>query len=169
MKKWENYPLGDQEPDFDPEEGSYIVGANSVLRVSFRNLAATEGGNRAGVKEFHALREELEEGASRAEWVTTNDISDIVRVICMWAGFKEWDIEDTGARLPQRIVANPGEAYLDVIKTVAEGIGFNFYMADPKPDGEPIDSIGVPTFRKSRVISDDTEAELKALREGHPG
>lgn len=177
MRVYESYPSGPQRTPLDPAypatESSpvtYHVGPNSVLRISFRKLHKVEAGEnfRAGVQEMHGLVELLEEAGSLpgTEWVTVKDVSDIVRIICQWAGFKEWDIQDTGSKLVHRIITDPTKAYADIIKQVAEGVGFEFFMADPSPDGSPVDSLGgslgIPTFRKSQVV---LTAEEKAIME----
>jgi hypothetical protein len=166
---YENYPAGQQRTPFDPEEANYIVGPKSTLRLSFRGLHATEGGYRAGVKKLFGLYETLEGGGIKAQWVTTEDIADVVRTLCQWAGFKEWDIPDTGIRLPVRLICNPAETYLDVINKLIEGFGnsFSFFMADPSPDGNSFaggsiegvgGSLGVPTFRKNNTTTNDVES-----------
>lgn len=163
-----NYPAGNQRTPLEENEGSpvaYRVGKNSVLRISFRKLFPIEGGWKAGVEELHGLREATEAAAGREQWVITQDISDVIRIICQWAGFKEWNIEQTGTRLPKRIVAFQSETYLDVIKQICEGIGFTFFMADPAPDANPRgpESLGIPTFRKSQVVANDFGRSLPII------
>jgi hypothetical protein len=170
-----NFPTGFQRPPLDNSPGpgtsvAYRVGNGSILRISFRKLHATEGGFRAGLNGLHGLREATEAAAGKDQWVLTEDIADVIRILCQWAGFKEWDIPLTGFRLPKRIICFQDKSYMDVIREIAEGIGFIFFLADPAQDpaqGGPVngeESLGIPTFRKTRVLSPDTTAE-KELRE----
>lgn len=79
-------------------------------------------------------------------WIGVDDVSDVVRVVLRWAGYTEWEVEDTGISLPGSGLAFNRATYLiDVIKKAMEATGFIFFIADPTNG----DSNGVPTFRRS--------------------
>jgi hypothetical protein len=96
---------------------------------------------------------ELSAEAIKQNWVIVGDITGVVTTILRWAGFKEWDVEPAQARLPKRILANRSMKYIDVIKLVADAIGYTFYIGDPT---SAENSIGVPVFKPSSVISGAT-------------
>jgi len=83
-------------------------------------------------------------------WIIINDACDIVRVILRWAGFKEWDIEDSGVNLSVPYSADKSHAYMDVINDIATQLGYQFFMSEPSEDDL---SIGVPVFRLPSVLA----------------
>jgi hypothetical protein len=138
--------------------GEFVMGDDSIIRVSFRNLAnfsrtAFEPPSyRASARQFFARRRVLNPDAVTQKWVIVGDMSDIIRTILLWAGYHEWEVENTGVILPKKLVVNRGMTYMDVIDTIKDAIGFDFFMADPSlADG----SLGVPTFRRSRAVTND--------------
>lgn len=146
----------------DGESFDYTVGSNSVLRLSFTNLANVAPGKyAAAVGTLNGRRLELkggEEGiAVKNHWVLVNDISDVVKLLCAWAGFKEWEIEDTGAALPtgiggelgKRLVVDETQSFMDVIKILEKGVGFSFFVKAPSADE---DSLGIPCWRRTRTV-----------------
>lgn len=139
---------------------SYDLGDNSILRVGFRKLHADgNGAFRAGVKRLKAVKRTLSQEAKTSKWILVNDVSDVVKVVLRWAGFKEWNIEDTGVRLGDNLVTNRGNFYMDVIKQLTDLTGFVFYIDDP-PDQ---DSIGVPTFRQSSALRDTNAPDANGI------
>lgn len=86
-------------------------------------------------------------------WVVVNDVADIVRVCLRWAGFKEWQVEDSGVNLYVPVTYDKSHTLMDVINEIATALGFVFFMGEPT-DG-PVQggaandlSIGVPVFRR---------------------
>lgn len=136
--------------------GTYRMGDGSRIRVSFRNLHAysdpDNDGYVAAATSFVARKERLDPEAVDQKWVRIQDVADVVKIICRWAGFKDLhQIEETGVSLSKRLVVNRGMSYRDVIKLCEDATGFEFYMADPTEDDR---SIGIPVFRRSRIVSD---------------
>ncbi len=133
-------------------DAAYELGRNSIVRIHFRGLPQVEGTvyYAAGVSTAVAYSEALRPEAVRQRWVIVDDIADVVRVVLRWAGFKEWEVENTGTPLPKRLVYQRGSVYMDVIQKVSEAIGYIFFMGDPTSWEN---SIGVPIFRKARVIA----------------
>jgi hypothetical protein len=150
------HTLGEGAPAFE-------CGAGSIIRVSFRDLAQVDAldnppgepvtaAHRAGVTRMVAIKRSLSSEALKKRWVLVDDVADAVKVIFRWAGFKEWDVESTGVRLKRPVVFNRGDFLVDAINKLAESTNYVVFMNDPTPAD---DSIGVPTFRQSRVITED--------------
>lgn len=152
--------------DFGPALPELECGPGSILRIHFRNLAPVEGdieqiaGYRAGVQRLAARKRELSSEAKEKRWVLVDDAADVVRVILRWAGFKEWDVEGTGVRLKRPVVFNRGDFLIDCIRKMAEAVNYVFFINDPTSDDL---SLGVPVFRKSRVLTED--APVAAVRD----
>jgi hypothetical protein len=130
----------------------FRVGDDSILRLSFRNLDRVAGSTRyaASVVAVKPWRRTLSAEASRRHWVLVDDASDVVRVMLRWAGFKEWEVEDTGTTLSEKFIVNRGMTYMDVIKRMADVSGYTFFMADPTVRS---DSLGMPTYRRTQIVS----------------
>lgn len=134
----------------------FTLGKNSVIRLSFDNP-----GGGAAVIQFEALQLKSKAGAAfvSGNWVLVHDISDVIRVVCAWAGFPYYEIENTGARLPKVLKYDRTKTYMDVIKEVEAGCGFSFFMKDPTANEEAIGGgIGVPCWRKTRVVLGRSES-----------
>jgi hypothetical protein len=119
------------------------VGKGSILRVQFRNLAPAQNtdGFRAGVQRMVAAQQKLTTEAVKNRWVLVDDASDVVRQLLRWAGFKEWDVQDSGVRLKRPVVFNRSMFLMDAINKVASATQYIFFMDDPSPNP---DSIGIP-------------------------
>lgn len=148
IKKAEKFALGHR---FD-------LGENSVLRVGFSKLQQVEPGTyRAGVVRLKAMtRSPVEQSKPKRKVIEVNDVSDMVRVALRWAGFKEWNIEDTGVNLEQKkqFAFNRANTYMDIVKKAQEATGYVFFIAPPT---EADLSLGIPTFVSSQVIQDPPE------------
>lgn len=146
--------------------GIYKLDYDSTIRISFRNLSRRgQAKYRAGVVSFHGQQRTVEVEAiddPHTQWIRVDDISDVVRIILRWAGFKEWRVELTGARLNGKTVFTAQTYYMDVIKQLAEWTGFVFYIDGPSDDDL---SIGVPVFERNHAIRADDDPE--AVRDDH--
>lgn len=140
--------------------GTFDLGAGSVLRISFRNLGeSTSSGTpkkrvyRAGAKRLIAMKIETPPPATKKRvdrrHVYVSDVSDIVRVCCRWAGFKDWNIEDTGVNIDKPYTVNKADKFVDIIAKVKEATGYVFFMGPPTSVAS---SIGTPTFRQAQVF-----------------
>ncbi len=140
-------------------DAEYELGEDSIIRIHVRGLPQVEGTvfYAAGVSTAVGYSQSLKVEAVKQRWVIVDDISDVVKVILRWAGFKEWEVENTGTPLPKRLVYQRGSVYMDVIDKVAEAIGYIFFMGDPTSWEN---SIGVPVFRKSRVVATGASPKL---------
>lgn len=152
------YEFGDGAPEIE-------CGPGSILRLAFRDLIPINEGSqpagepdegldyRAGVNRLVAIKRQMKKEAVEKRWVLVDDAADVIRVICRWAGFKEWSIENTGVRLKRPVVFNRGDFLMDCMRKIAEAANYVFFMDDPSPDP---DSIGIPTFRNPAVLYDYT-------------
>lgn len=136
----------------DAAHASFTMGDGSTIRLSFRTSAQVgePGDYGIGVTTVYGYRQQLLPEALAQNWILVDDISDVVKVILRWAGFKEWEVESAGATLPKRLIFNFNESYMDVIDRMIEGIGFVFYMKAPTTDDG---SIGIPVWRYPRAVS----------------
>lgn len=152
------HPKGVQEAfKIHPQEKALDLGYNSVLRVSFRKLHETSPGvHRVSVRTLKANTKsgvpQPPKPPKEPKRILVNDISDIVRVVLRWAGFEEWEIENTGAKLKGDWTFNRETFFMDIIKKVQEVTGFQFFMKPPTIDDR---SMGVPVFRSSWLLRDD--------------
>lgn len=87
--------------------------------------------------------------AKTHRWVIIDDAVDIVKCVLRWAGFKQWEIEDSGVGLSVPVVRDKTMTYMDVINAVKEQLGYVFLMGEPTEDDL---SIGVPIFRRASVL-----------------
>lgn len=91
---------------------------------------------------------ELQSGGNH-RWIKIVDAAEIVKCILRWAGFKEWEVEDSGVNLSTVATFDKSKTYMDVINAVKEQLGYVFFMGEPTEDDR---SIGVPIFRRSSVL-----------------
>lgn len=82
-------------------------------------------------------------------WIRIKDSVDIVKVVLRWAGFKEWEIEDSGVNISTTVTFDKAKTYMDVINAVKEQLGYIFFIGEPTHDDL---SIGVPVFRRASVM-----------------
>lgn len=83
-------------------------------------------------------------------WVLIDDVADIVRMVLMWAGFKEWSIENFGWSLAQPFTFGQDQYFMDVITSVMNQANWYFYMKSPTDHDL---SIGVPAFRQQSAVT----------------
>lgn len=129
---------------------SIVCGNDSVVRIAFRNLPqGVTTDYRARVRTFKARRRERSQEAIEHDWILVDDLSDVVRVVLRWAGYQDWEVEDTGARLKGKAIFNRSTFLIDIVKRAQELNGYVFFVADPI-NGE---SQGVPTFRRNGALA----------------
>jgi hypothetical protein len=152
-----HYPTIGNEGAWHPLGHTLELGDDSVLRVSFRKLREVqidgETRYRAGVRRLIAAKRKTVAEASKGKWILVDDVSDIVKVVLRWAGFKEWEIESTGVRVPEgtQWTFDHNATLMDIIKKCQDTTGFTFFMGDPSGNNDEY-SIGVPIFRTPNVI-----------------
>jgi hypothetical protein len=128
---------------------TWFLGDDSVLRISFRSLAIDpdDGTYRAGTNSFYAFRYSDPQsvvGMSAKGWVLVDDAADVVRLVLLWAGFHEMQVENFGWTLQAPMVFGQDSFLMDVIDAIAAQGNMVFFL-DPPTDHDL--SIGVPVFR----------------------
>lgn len=135
----------------------FELGDDSVIRIGFRELhyIGNSGGQPVHRAQVGKLKAYTRTGVKQPEQVETvkkievDDPSDIVRVILRWAGFKEWVVENTGAKLRGDWIFDQKTFYRDVIQKVEDATGFVFYISPPSENDA---SIGIPVFRQAATL-----------------
>lgn len=128
----------------------FDVGQDAHLRLTFNRLPG-----QAVTKNFIAYQYGSNPavapgpGVNAKHWILVDDAAQVVRMLCIWAGFKEWKIEDFGWSLFQPLVFGEGKFFMDVITDMLQQGYFIFYMGPPTADDR---SIGVPHFEHVKAI-----------------
>lgn len=151
--------------------GEFVLKKQGTLRIGFTNLPYTQeiasnGGHihRAGVRRLAGLKQlqtQQQKDASKNHWIVVDDIADIVRVVLRWAGFKYWEVEDTGAKLPENYIVAKDKSFMDIINDMKSLTGFTFFIAEPLNDSDDAD-LGRPIFRRNRII-EQTQAYVEQV------
>lgn len=145
--------------------GTLHTGSNTVLRIGVRKLASRhEKGHiyyRAGITRLLAyLIQPAPPHEDDGQLIPVDDVSQIVKILLRWAGFKEWEVEDSGVLLRQRFVLDISKSFMDVINELKEQLGYTFFIAEPTS----MDSLGVPIFRNTRILQ-NTQTVLERVTE----
>lgn len=132
----------------------FDVPAGSKLRLTFTNLQRQDWidtGYAAGVHSMASYRygsdplhpPNGQAGVQAKHWILVEDAADVIRMILIWAGFKEWQVEDFGWTLHFPLRYGEDKYYMDVMSDLQAQGNFTFYMTAPTNDDR---SIGVPHF-----------------------
>jgi hypothetical protein len=155
---------------------TWYLGDDSVLRLSFTDLSLDhdDGTYRAGTNAFYAFRFGSVIGVSAKGWVLVDDAADVVRMVLLWAGFKEFDVRDFGWTLQAPMVFGQDAFFIDVITAIQAQGNYVFFL-DPPTDHDL--SIGVPVFRPQSAthspragmvnIADNRNAEAVTVKEDY--
>lgn len=124
---------------------------SAVLRISFRNIPywPVTGDHRIGVARLAGYLRKRKKEAKQKHWILVDDAADVVKWVLMWAGFHEWEVESTGVRLSKPLVFHQSDFLVQIIQFMKQQGEFIFFM---KPPSGHDDSIGVPVFRRSRIM-----------------
>lgn len=138
-----------------------VTGDNTILRVAFRRLKKVQDGYRAGVVRLQARKRRTTKKTERKRGniILVDDVADVVKVCLRWAGFDEWEVEQTGVRLKGRALFNRSSFLIDPINKAVEQTGYVFYVGDPANG----DSLGVPIFRRNRAL--EAPDDVRQLRD----
>lgn len=153
------------------ETSGYNVPDGTVLRLSFTDLTIPEGfpdGHWfAGGNGFNAYKfgtdPSVDPGllVNATHWILVEDASDVVRMVLIWCGFQEWNVESFGWTLAHEKIYNENSFFMDIINdSLAEG-NFMFWMGPPTNDDR---SIGVPNFQH-QTATDPTPAGILTVRD----
>lgn len=99
-----------------------------------------------------AMKRNLKKAAKEKHMVLVDDVSDAVRFLLRWSGFKEWEVENSGVKLAKKVVISRDMKIIDAINLFKESVDFVFFMKDPSAADL---SIGIPVFRQARVVTED--------------
>lgn len=127
------------------DSGGYFVGDNSKVRVWFRNLYKTVGDNhtvdgpryQALLLDAKVFDSQRKDEAVKNHWILVDDVSDIVKTVLQWAGFRadgvhaEWEIETVGVRLKDKLVFDRQAFLIDIIWKLAEMTSYVFFVRPP--------------------------------------
>jgi hypothetical protein len=131
--------------------GFEVVAQKATLRIYFHNLPywPVTKDRRIGVARLAGYLRKRKAEAKQKHWILTDDSSDVVKWCLMWAGFHEWEVENSGVRLAKNLVFHQGDFLSQPIKFLTDQGQFVYFM---KPPTTHPDSIGVPVFRYSTVL-----------------
>lgn len=82
-------------------------------------------------------------------WILVRDAAEIVEMLTIWAGFKEWIIEPFGWTIQMPMQYGEDKFFVDVIDDVLAQGNFVFFMGPPTNDDR---SIGVPHLEYQRTL-----------------
>lgn len=149
--------------------GLLSAGEGTVLRLYFTNLSDKyydNNGNKinangyvAGVARLKGLaygtdptKAPVTQGTNvKADgWVLITDLSDMVRRVLLWCGFKEMNVDQFGWSLVQPLSFGQDQFLIDLITACQNQGNFLFYMTAPTDDDT---SLGVPCFKAQQAFS----------------
>ena len=138
--------------------GVFQAAAGSKIRIFFTNLPYRSewGDYRAGCTRLAAFlfgHDALhplngDPGVNANHWVLIDDYADIVKAVFMWAGYKEWEVEEVGESLLEPWSWEMSKFFIDMIDEVLEHVNFCCYEESPSSNAE---SLGVPCFVHNRA------------------
>lgn len=133
------------------EERCFGYNIDKTMRdpITFASRATPGATRRVRSPTSGQVETRLSAEAIRKKWILVEDVSEVVKVVLIWAGFKEWEVESTGVPLKDKLVFNRATYYIDIIKKIAEMVNYVFYI---KPPDDPWTSIGVPVFRNNGAL-----------------
>lgn len=151
--------------------GSLQATAGTIIRLSLRNLPYRSewGDHRAGVTRFAAFRfgtdsKHPAKGSPETHakgWVLVDDLADIAKVVFMWAGFHEWEVEELGVSLNKPMAWAMDKFLVDVLTDIQAQANWLAYIESPSASEE---SIGVPCFVHNRA-NDPPPANMIEVRD----
>lgn len=148
-------------------DGGYELGDDARLRLYFTNLGLHYDKNgrklvrRASVRDFAAIKRKLPAEVEENKWILVDDAADVVRTVLQWCGLdREWEIEDTGVRLSDKLVFSRSDKLIDIINRIAELTNYVFYVKPPSqfadgdltPENLNNQSLGIPVFRQNQAM-----------------
>lgn len=111
------------------QDSKYLAGMWGMSIFRYGTDPAHPAGGGKGVKALH--------------WVLVQDAADVVRMIFIWAGFKEWHVDTFGWSLDGPMHFGEDSFFIDAINQMLDQGNFVFHMGAPTDDDR---SIGVPHF-----------------------
>lgn len=148
LRHWKKVDKKGQRLKFKHE---FNLGDDSVIRVWFRNLGKSTQFRdyRAGAQRLASYRRTISAEAKAKKWILIDDVADMAKYALMWAGFKQWEVEEFGAPIVDPVTFDQSHMLMDIINYVTSQGNYVFFMQSPTDDDL---SIGVPTLRRTRAI-----------------
>ena len=133
-----------------------INGTGGKLRLTF-----TGGGDLTHLYAYHYHSDPATQpglGVTAKGWILVDDAAEVVRMLLIWAGFAEWNVEDFLWSLYKPMLYGEDKFFMDVINDMLQQGAFIFYMAPPSNDDR---SLGSPHFEHMHAI--DAQAATPVL------
>lgn len=151
--------------------------AGSILRLSFNKLQHLDPGKvpdgpaanlyYAGTDAFYTFRYGTNPSnppgaqVNAKHWILVEDAAEVVRMIFIWAGFKEWHVEDFGWTIARPMQFGQDKFMMDVIDEILKQGNFVFYMTAPSNDDM---SLGIPHL-EHQTATNSPKAGMLELRD----
>lgn len=138
--------------------GDLTAASGTRIRVSFDKLPFRSewGDHRAGCTRMaaflfgtdpeHPLNGDP--GQNAKHWVLIDDLADIARTVFMWAGYKEWVVENLDWSLVFPMSWTMDKFFIDMLDDILSQANWLFYEESPSAASE---SLGVPCFVHNRA------------------
>lgn len=151
--------------------GKLQAAGGTIIRVSLRELPYRSewDSHRAGLTRLAAFlfgsdgkHPAKGSPASHAKgWVLVEDLADIAKVVFMWMGFHEWEVEEIGTSLNNPMAWAMDKFLVDILTDIQAQCNWLFYIESPSASEE---SIGVPCFVHNRA-SDPPPVSMVDVRD----
>jgi hypothetical protein len=145
---------------------AYTIGDGSKLRFTFTNLqgpnagglpiqqetigvSAYAGTNQVATYQFGSDPLKMTDTQAK-HWILIEDVSEIVRMVLIWAGFKEWNVDDFGWSLYEPMQYSSDHFLIDIINDYLQQGAYVFYVGAPSNNDA---SIGIPHFVRQMAIN----------------
>jgi hypothetical protein len=137
------------------------------VRISFTNLPYRSewGDHRAGCTRLAAFlfgtdaKHPLngDPGQNAKHWVLIDDLADIAKMVFMWAGYHEWDVEELGWSLDFPMSWTMDKFLVDILDDILAQANWVLYEESPSPSSE---SLGVPVFEHNAATDAPSRAGM---------
>lgn len=158
-----------------------ISGDNTRIRLWFRNLqpSPSDSGkgstHRAGIRECRIRDVSVPEAAKRGHWILIDDVADMIKIVCQWVGIHDWEIENTGVRLSDKVVFDRSKKLIDIINYIKEQVSYVFYVKPPDDfdinnlsASNPANlSMGVAVFRQQSAMKENPPEAVESVRDNN--
>lgn len=160
VRKWNSMDKGGKSLDLGIR---LECGDDTIIRISFRKLHRVKANDyRAKCFRLCAFKRKRSADARTEHWILVDDAADVVRWVLMWAGFKEWDIDDFGVRLAKPLTFHQGDHLIDIIRHMVKLANVVFFIDRPSSHA---DSIGVPRLKRVNAVGPRSDAATIEVRD----
>jgi hypothetical protein len=120
---------------YRPESHDYRAGCTRLAAFLFGTDSKHPLNGHAGVNANH--------------WVLIDDLADIAKLVFMWGGYHEWEVEDVGLSLYFPMSWQQDKFLIDMIDDALAQCNWVCYEKSPSASSE---SLGVPVFEHNRAM-----------------